>query len=322
MMRIDLHGLNEQGKLSSLFGNNDENLKYLSSVFEVKISSDNGSLEISAPDPAAEKLVAEIIEDLSNSIKNGYRINKKTFKYLIDFHKDKGIIDSEKLFSSFIRVGPQRGFVQAKTYGQQGYISEIKKNDLTICIGPAGTGKTYIGVARAVEALMEKEVSRIIVTRPAVEAGEKLGFLPGDIAQKVDPYLRPIFDALYEHMSFNKVEVLMEKGVIEVAPLAFMRGRTLNDSFIILDEGQNATIEQMKMFLTRTGHNSKVLVTGDITQIDIPNKNLSGLVVVSKILADIEGIKVLYLDKRDVVRHTMVQNIIEAFEKYDGNSKQ
>ncbi len=316
-MQIELTGLNDQGRLSALFGSNDENLKYIEKVYNVKITGGNGILEITGQDEKTEKTVSDIILDIANSIKRGYRVNKKTIRYLIEYTREFGFKESEQLFSSFIRVGPQRGFIQPKTFGQQEYLSAIKTGDLTICIGPAGTGKTYLAVARAVEALLENEVSRVIVTRPAVEAGEKLGFLPGDLAAKIDPYLRPVFDALYEHLNFNKAADLMDKGIIEVAPLAFMRGRTLNDAFVILDEGQNTTKEQIKMFLTRIGFNSKVIVTGDVTQIDLENKKMSGLVYISRILAGIDGIKIVNLSKSDVVRHPLVQKIIDAFEKHE-----
>jgi phosphate starvation-inducible PhoH-like protein len=316
-MKINLTGLNEQGKLSALFGTNDENLKYIEKVYNVNISAINENITITDDDKETEKQVINLIKDLSNSITKGYKINKKVIKYLIDNSKENGLQNSEKLFSSFIRVGHQKGFVQPKTFGQEKYLQALKESDFTVCVGPAGTGKTYLAVARAVESLLEHEVTRLIVTRPAVEAGEKLGFLPGDIAQKIDPYLKPIFDALYEHLSFNKAAAMMEKGIIEVAPLAFMRGRTLNDSFIILDEGQNTTIEQMKMLLTRVGYSSKLVVTGDITQIDLINKKQSGLVVISKILRGIDGIEIINLSRNDVVRHPIVQKIIDAFTKYE-----
>ena len=210
--------------------------------------------------------------------------------------------------------------VQPKTLGQLRYVSAIENNDIVFGIGPAGTGKTFLSIAVAVKKLKQKEISRIILTRPAVEAGESLGFLPGDLQEKVDPYLRPIYDALYELLGFETVGRFLEKGVIEVAPLAYMRGRTLDNSFVILDEAQNTTREQMKMFITRLGFNSKAVINGDITQIDLPNKKKSGLIVIEDILRGIEGIEFVKLGKLDVVRHSLVQKIIEAYERYEEGS--
>ena len=207
--------------------------------------------------------------------------------------------------------------IKAKTVGQKQYVESIRKNTIVLGVGPAGTGKTFLAVAMAVKALREKQVSRVILTRPAIEAGEKLGFLPGDLQSKIDPYLRPLYDALYEMMGVENYQKQVEKGVIEIAPLAYMRGRTLDDSFIILDEAQNATPEQMKMFLTRLGFNSKVVVTGDLTQTDLPRGQKSGLAAAVKILAGIEDIGIHYFTERDVVRHRLVQKIIQAYERYD-----
>jgi len=211
--------------------------------------------------------------------------------------------------------------VKAKTYGQKEYVNAIKENTIVFGIGPAGTGKTYLAVAMAVTAFRNKEVNRIIITRPAVEAGEKLGFLPGDLQNKVDPYLRPLYDALYEILGLENYQKYMEKGMIEIAPLAYMRGRTLDDSFIILDEAQNTTPEQMKMFLTRIGYSSKAIVTGDITQIDLPGDKKSGLKEVIKILKGIKGIEFVFLTEKDVIRHELVQKIIKAYEKYDNENE-
>ncbi len=223
---------------------------------------------------------------------------------------------------SNIPVSSKKRFIVPKTETQKEYIEAIQKYDIVIGIGPAGTGKTYLAMAMAVNALLKKQVTRIVLARPAVEAGEKLGFLPGDIEEKVSPYLRPLYDALFDMMEPEKVAKYIERGVIEIAPLAFMRGRTLNDSFIILDEAQNTTSEQMKMYLTRLGFNSKTVITGDVTQIDLPAGKLSGLVEAERILKGIEGIRFVYFSERDVVRHRLVQEIIRAYERYERTEKQ
>lgn len=223
----------------------------------------------------------------------------------------------KELFANNIVVASKKRFIIPKTEVQRKYVEAIKGNDIVIGIGPAGTGKTYLAMAMAISSLLKKEVSRIVLARPAVEAGEKLGFLPGDIYEKVNPYLRPLYDALFDMMDAEKAGKLIEKGIIEIAPLAFMRGRTLNDSFIILDEAQNTTSEQMKMYLTRLGFNSKTVITGDTTQIDLPHGKVSGLVEIENILRDIEGIKFIYFTERDVVRHRLVQEIVKAYERYE-----
>jgi phosphate starvation-inducible PhoH-like protein len=226
------------------------------------------------------------------------------------------------IFQGEIPVSTRKRAVVPKNEAQRKYVEAIKEHDIVFGIGPAGTGKTYLAMATAVSALLRREVSRIILVRPAVEAGEKLGFLPGDMYEKVHPYLRPLYDALYDMIETEKANKLVERGDIEIAPLAFMRGRTLNDSFIILDEAQNTTSEQMKMFLTRLGFNSKTVVTGDITQIDLPSGRSSGLIEVQKILEGIEGIRFMYFTNRDVVRHKLVQQIIKAYEKYEASDEQ
>jgi len=220
-------------------------------------------------------------------------------------------------FLNNIPVSSKKKFIVPRSEGQKEYIEAIKKNDLVIAIGPAGTGKTYLAMAMAINAFVKKKVSRIILARPAVEAGERLGFLPGDLYEKVNPYLRPLYDALFDMMEVERASRLMDKGIIEIAPLAFMRGRTLNDSFIILDEAQNTTSEQMKMFLTRLGFNSKAVITGDVTQIDLPPEKVSGLIEAEEILRDVEGVRFVYFSERDVVRHKLVQRIIRAYEEYE-----
>ncbi len=226
------------------------------------------------------------------------------------------------LFLNNIPVSSKKRFVIPKTETQRRYIEAIKNFDIVISIGPAGTGKTYLAMAMAISALLKKQISRIILARPAIEAGEKLGFLPGDIYDKVNPYLRPLYDALFDMMEAEKASKLVERGIIEIAPLAFMRGRTLNDSFIILDEAQNTTSEQMKMYLTRLGFNSKTVITGDVTQIDLPSGKTSGLIEAEKLLSGIEGIKFIYFSERDVVRHRLVQEIIKAYERYEKRNQQ
>jgi phosphate starvation-inducible PhoH-like protein len=221
------------------------------------------------------------------------------------------------LFLNNIPVSSKKRFIIPKTETQRQYIEAIRNYDIVIGIGPAGTGKTYLAMAMAINALLKKQISRIVLARPAVEAGEKLGFLPGDISEKFNPYLRPLYDALLDMMEAEKAAKLIERGVIEIAPLAFMRGRTLNDSFIILDEAQNTTTEQMKMYLTRLGYNSKTVITGDITQIDLPHGKASGLIEAEKILSGVEGIKFVYFSERDVVRHKLVQAIVKAYERYE-----
>jgi len=247
----------------------------------------------------------------------GYALKPEDIRYAIKSTAIGHETSLKDLFLNNIPVSSKKRFIIPKTEVQGQYIEAMKNYDIVIGIGPAGTGKTYLAMAMAINALLKKQVSRIVLARPAVEAGEKLGFLPGDIYEKVNPYLRPLYDALFDMIEAEKASKFIERGIIEIAPLAFMRGRTLNDSFIILDEAQNTTSEQMKMYLTRLGFNSKTVITGDITQIDLPTGKVSGLVEAEKILSDIEGIKVIYFSERDVVRHKLVQEIVKAYEKYE-----
>ena len=248
----------------------------------------------------------------------GYNLNPDDLRYALRSTDTQGEYRSLKdIFLETIPVSSKKRFVIPKTETQKKYINAIKNFDIVIGIGPAGTGKTYLVMAMAINAFMKKQVSRIVLARPAVEAGEKLGFLPGDIYEKFNPYLRPLYDALLDMMEAERAGKLLERGIIEIAPLAFMRGRTLNDSFVILDEAQNTTSEQMKMYLTRLGFNSKTVITGDITQIDLPVGKLSGLIESEKILSDIEGIQFVYFSERDVVRHKLVQEIVKAYERYE-----
>ena len=247
----------------------------------------------------------------------GYSLRPEDIRFAVRALSEGDSVSLKELFLNNIPVSSKRRFIIPKTENQKRYLDSIKEFDIVFGVGPAGTGKTYLAMAMAVHALVKKEVTRIVLARPAIEAGEKLGFLPGDIQEKVNPYLRPLYDALYDMMEAEKVMSLMERGVIEIAPLAFMRGRTLNDAFVILDEAQNTTTEQMKMFLTRLGFNSKAVITGDVTQIDLPSNRASGLVEVMKILEGIGGITFVSFSERDVVRHKLVQAIIKAYERYE-----
>ena len=302
--------------IESLFGTRDENIRVLESGLNVTASLMNDSLEIEGAESDVIR-AASILEDYVALVKEGQSFaNGDLNSYLRVV-----TADPEVTLRSLVHSGRQRNFgkktLAPKTVNQRRYVDAIERNDLVFGVGPAGTGKTYLAVAMAVSALLNKRVSRIVLTRPAVEAGERLGFLPGNLQEKVDPYLRPLYDALYDMLDADKLERFLEKGIIEVAPLAFMRGRTLNDSFVILDEAQNTTSEQMKMFLTRLGFNSKAVITGDITQIDLPASRRSGLVEALEIVSNIEGIGTVTFNERDVVRHNLVQRIIRAYEQYE-----
>src|SRR5579871_5644652 len=301
--------------IESLFGTRDENIRLLESGLQVSTHLVDSSLEIEG-DPANVSRAESILEDYAALVREGHVFNNGD----LNSYLRVCTADPEVSLRALVSSGRQRTFgkklLAPKTVNQRRYMEAIERNDLVFGIGPAGTGKTYLAVAMAVSALLAKRVSRIILTRPAVEAGERLGFLPGTLQEKVDPYLRPLYDALYDMLDADKVEKLLERSVIEVAPIAFMRGRTLNDSFIILDEAQNSTAEQMKMVLTRQGFNSKMVVTGDLTQIDLPSGKRSGLTNAVEVLRGIEGISFVYFDDRDVVRHSLVQRIVKAYERY------
>ncbi|MEW6714755.1 MAG: PhoH family protein [Nitrospirota bacterium] len=280
----------------------------------------------------AVKRAEGLLRELQSVNANGYAINPEDLKYIIKAVDDSPVKDPsvrdtppasplKDFLLSTIPVSSKKNFIVPRSKTQRDYIEAIKRYDMVIGIGPAGTGKTYLAMAMAINALLKKQVSRIILARPAVEAGERLGFLPGDLQEKVNPYLRPLYDALFDMMDTEKAHRLIEKGVIEIAPLAFMRGRTLNDSFIILDEAQNTTSEQMKMYLTRLGFNSKTVITGDITQIDLPSEKRSGLIEAEKILKNIKALRFIYFSERDVVRHKLVQHIIKAYEKFEKRAK-
>src|SRR5215467_9417143 len=301
--------------VESLFGTRDENIRLIESGLGVHTQLVDNNLEIEG-EAANVSRAENILEDYNTLLREGHVFNNGD----LNSYLRVVTVDPDVSLRALVQSSRQRNFgkkiLAPKTVNQRRYLEAIERNDLVFGVGPAGTGKTYLAVAMAISALMNKHVSRIILTRPAVEAGERLGFLPGTLQEKVDPYLRPLYDALYDMLESEKVERLLERNVIEVAPIAFMRGRTLNDSFIILDEAQNSTPEQMKMVLTRQGFNSKMVVNGDITQIDLPGGKRSGLLDAADVLRGVEGISFIHFDERDVVRHSLVQRIVKAYERY------
>ena len=305
---------------SQLFGEYNSNLKRIGELTDVSIHARGNTIFIEG-DSIAESLAKKILKQLYGLLKDGYPIYPNDVEYAVRILSEDDRIKLKDIFLDTVYITSKKRPVIPKSQAQKEYIDAIRSSDMVFGVGPAGTGKTYLAMAMAVAALSKGKVNRIILTRPAVEAGEALGFLPGDLAQKVDPYLRPLYDALHDMMQFEKVINLIEQGVIEVAPLAFMRGRTLNDSFVILDEAQNTTSEQMKMFLTRIGFSSKAVITGDITQIDLPVEKPSGLIEAKDILQGIKGIKFIFFSKQDVVRHGLVQKIIKAYEDLDAKKK-
>jgi len=302
--------------VESLFGTRDENIRLIESGLKVNTQLIDNVLEIEGEAEAVSR-AETILEDYAALVREGHVFNNGDLNGYLRVVTE----DPEVSFRALVQSGRQRNFgkkmLAPKTVNQRRYMEAIERNDMVFGVGPAGTGKTYLAVAMAVSALLSKRVSRIILTRPAVEAGERLGFLPGTLQEKVDPYLRPLYDALFDMMESEKVDKLLERNTIEVAPIAFMRGRTLNDSFIILDEAQNSTTEQMKMVLTRTGFNSKMVVNGDITQMDLPPGKRSGLIDAVEVLRGVEGISFVQFDDRDVVRHTLVQRIVRAYERHN-----
>jgi phosphate starvation-inducible protein PhoH and related proteins len=311
MKKIAVH---DEG-LETLFGSLDENLKELESLFGVRIRTQGNELTVDG-DPRGEARAERTLTQLSSLVREGYRLSNgdvRTAARLVS--QDESIDLREYLVKGAAKTTGRRQ-IAPKSFNQRRYLEAIDQHDIVFGVGPAGTGKTYLAMAQAVTSLLAKKVSRIILARPAVEAGEKLGFLPGDLQEKVNPYLRPLYDALYDMLEVERVERLLERGTVEIAPLAFMRGRTLNDSFVILDEAQNTTSEQMKMFLTRFGYGSKAVVTGDVTQIDLPTGRTSGLVEALKVVSEVDGISFIYFDDRDVVRHRLVQQIVKAYEAF------
>jgi len=310
MKRVELP---EKGA-EALFGNHDENLRFLEDTLRVRIRTQGSELSIEGP-PEAQEIVRQIFDQLGALMKDGYSVSAGDVRLAAQLlGQDPNTRLREYLMQSAIRGGKK--VVVPRSLNQRSYLEQIEEHDMVFGIGPAGTGKTYLAVAQAVSSLLSKAVARIVLARPAVEAGEKLGFLPGDLQEKVDPYLRPLYDALYDLLDYEKVSRLLERNAIEVAPIAFMRGRTLNDAFVIIDEAQNTTPEQMKMVLTRIGFGSKVVITGDITQIDLPKGLTSGLVEAIAVLNGVSGISFVYFDEKDVVRHRLVQSVIKAYEAF------
>lgn len=306
--------VDDVGEISAVCGVFDENINYIQRQYSVAVLSRGTDIRISGEEDGVRRAEAAV-KALLDLIKKGETINEQSIRYVSSLVDEGESEQAVKLADGGICVTSGGKVVKAKTLGQKNYVKAIEKNTIVMGVGPAGTGKTYLAVAMAVKAFKAHEVNKIILTRPAVEAGEKLGFLPGDLQNKVDPYLRPLYDALFDMFGADTFARHMEKGTIEVAPLAYMRGRTLDDSFIILDEAQNTTREQIKMFLTRLGFNSKMVITGDITQIDLPDSNKSGLIDAMRILKNVDDIAVMRFTEKDVVRHKLVQDIIKAYEK-------
>jgi phosphate starvation-inducible PhoH-like protein len=311
-----------QEGIETLYGAHDGNLKHIESLLGVTIRTQGDELIVEG-EKSAEQRVERIFDQLKSLMAEGYELRNGDVKTAAQLIADDSGVNLRDYFLKDGQKQPEgtRRRVNPKSTNQRRYLDAIEKFDIVFGVGPAGTGKTYLAMAQAVAYLLAKKVSRIILARPAVEAGEKLGFLPGDLQEKVNPYLRPLYDALYDMMDVERATRLVERGTIEVAPIAFMRGRTLNDAFVILDEAQNTTSEQMKMFLTRLGFGSKAVVTGDITQIDLPHPGKSGLVEALKIVKDVEGIGFIYFDERDVVRHKLVQQIVKAYDAFSGSPR-
>jgi phosphate starvation-inducible PhoH-like protein len=302
----------------SLFGPYDENLKHLEGLFNVRIRTNGQELIVEGEAPDVSR-AEKVLDQLSALMRGGYKLGRgdvKTAAQLVS--QDESVELSDYFLRGAARTSGKKQ-VMPKSVNQRRYLDAIDQHDIVFGIGPAGTGKTYLAMAQAVAYLLAKRITRIILARPAVEAGEKLGFLPGDLQEKVNPYLRPLYDALYDMMEIERADRMLERGTIEVAPIAFMRGRTLNDAFVILDEAQNTTSEQMKMFLTRLGYGSKAVITGDVTQIDLPTARQSGLVEAMKVVGNVEGISFIHFDEKDVVRHPLVQQIVKAYEAYGGS---
>jgi phosphate starvation-inducible PhoH-like protein len=310
----------DNSRLVNFCGQLNSNLRHIEARLQVDISNRGSQFKITGEE-ASVKAACAVMQKLFESTVTETLTAEQIHLTLQDASIDELLAAPELLTQQIITIKTKFGLIKGRGINQQDYLRKITNNDINFGVGPAGTGKTYLAVACAVDALLHEKVRKIILVRPAVEAGEKLGFLPGDIAQKVDPYLRPLYDALHEMLGFERVEKMLEKGQIEVAPLAFMRGRTLNDSFIILDEAQNTTMEQIKMFLTRVGFGSTTVITGDVTQIDLPSEKMSGLCHVLDVLKDVEGISFTFFGVRDVIRHPLVQRIVSAYELYEKDHK-
>ncbi|MBU2234828.1 MAG: PhoH family protein [Proteobacteria bacterium] len=302
--------------LRNLFGEHDRNVKLIERLAAVTLSV-RGNVVSLAGSRLSVVLVRSLLSQLYKIAGKGYPLSSTDIEYAYRILSEDCMADLERLFLDIVFISAKKRIITPKSIAQKLYIDAIRSSDMVFGIGPAGTGKTYLAMAMAVSALLEKKVNRISLARPAVEAGEKLGFLPGDLSEKVNPYLRPLYDALFDMIDFDRASALIHKGVIEVAPLAFMRGRTLNDSFVILDEAQNTTSEQMKMFLTRLGYGSKAVITGDVTQIDLPMEKISGLIEAEELLCKTEGIRFIHFSELDVVRHPLVQDVIRAYNHLD-----
>jgi len=306
----------DNSTIKMLFGEHDSNIKLIEEMEGVKLNVKGGSVSIEG-DPFCVDLVENMLVQLYAIIRKGYPIYASDIDYAHRILSRNSSVNLEQIFLDTVFISSNKRVIAPKSVAQKLYIDSIRNSDIVFGIGPAGTGKTYLAMAMGIAALLGKKVNRIVLTRPALEAGERLGFLPGDLSEKVNPYLKPLYDALYDMVVFEKASALISKGIIEVAPLAFMRGRTLNDSFVILDEAQNTTTEQMKMFLTRLGFGSKAVITGDVTQIDLPHDKIPGLVEAEGILKKTDGIKFIYFSEIDVVRHPLVQDIIRAYNNLD-----
>jgi len=302
--------------LEVLSGTMEENFRYLANRLGVKLSARGDAVSLDG-DPAAVELGRKVLEELGRLVEVGYTVGKEEFRTALRVIEEDPSVDLFEFFTDTSIPAAVKRLLVPRSLKQRLFIQAVSQNDVVFAVGPAGTGKTYLAVAMAAASLLEQRVKRIILTRPAVEAGERLGFLPGDLMEKVNPYLRPVYDALYDILGYDKVLRHLERGVIEIAPLAFMRGRTLNDAFILLDEAQNTTPEQMKMFLTRMGFHSKAVITGDVTQVDLPPERTSGLVQARRILGPFDGICFFDFTKEDVVRHPLVQRIVDAYERFD-----
>ena len=316
-MNLDFEDVEEA---KALFGPHNDHLKAIEKSLAVKVHTKGGNVLIDGDELDVE-LAGRLLKELQGLLKRGYPIYVSDIDFAIRILSKDRSINLENIFLDTVYVSSQKKVITPKSVAQKEYIDVMRTYDMVIGIGPAGTGKTYLAMAMALSFLMKKAVKRIVLTRPAVEAGERLGFLPGDLYEKINPYLRPLYDALHDMLDFDQASKLVERGIIEVAPLAFMRGRTLNDSFVILDEAQNTKPEQMKMFLTRMGFGSKVVITGDITQVDLPDWKQSGLIQIQAVLKKIQGIKFVYFSEKDVIRHHLVQDIIKAYEETEQQGK-